>query len=129
MVGGFAVIKDVPKTMVWKLARYRNTVSEVIPTSSIEKPPSAELRPDQFDTDSLPVYEILDPIVEAYVEDDLSLESIVARGFDEATVRQVIDLVNQNEYKRRQSPPGIKISPRAFGRDRRLPLATKYRGY
>tara|TARA_Y100000588_G_scaffold394404_1_gene514698 strand:- start:194 stop:1903 length:1710 start_codon:yes stop_codon:yes gene_type:complete len=129
MVGGFAVIKDVPKTMVWKLARYRNTVSEVIPTSSIEKPPSAELRPDQFDTDSLPVYEILDPIVEAYVEDDLSLESIVARGFDEVTVRQVIDLVNQNEYKRRQSPPGIKISPRAFGRDRRLPLATKYRGY
>jgi len=119
----------VPKTMVWKLARYRNTVSEVIPTSSIEKPPSAELRPDQFDTDSLPVYEILDPIVEAYVEDDLSLESIVARGFDEVTVRQVIDLVNQNEYKRRQSPPGIKISPRAFGRDRRLPLATKYRGY
>ena len=92
MAGGFAVIKDVPKTMVWKLARYRNTLSEVIPTSSIHKPPSAELRPEQFDTDSLPVYEILDPIVEAYVEDDLSLESIVARGFDEVTVRRIIDL-------------------------------------
>lgn len=129
MAGGFAVIKDVPKTMVWKLARYRNTLSEVIPTSSIEKPPSAELRPEQLDTDSLPVYEIIDPIVEAYVEDDLSLESIVARGFEEATVRRIIDLVNQNEYKRRQSPPGIKISLRAFGRDRRLPLANKYRGY
>ena len=129
MVGGFAVIKDVSKTMVWDLARYRNTVSEVIPVNSIEKPPSAELRPDQLDTDSLPEYDILDPIVEAYVEDDLPLESIVARGFEEATVRRIIDLINRNEYKRRQSPPGVKISTRAFGRDRRLPLATKYRGY
>ena len=129
MAGGFAVIKDVPKTLVWKLARYRNTVSEVIPRNSIEKPPSAELRPDQLDSDSLPAYEILDPIIEAYVEDDLSLETIVALGHDEATVKRVIDMVNRNEYKRRQSPPGVKITPRAFGRDRRLPLATRYRGY
>ncbi|MDA0301252.1 MAG: NAD+ synthase [Chloroflexi bacterium] len=129
MVGGFAVIKDVPKTLVWQLARYRNTVSEVIPENSISKPPSAELRPGQLDSDSLPAYEVLDPIIEAYVEDDLSLESIVALGHDEATVKRVIDMVNRNEYKRRQSPPGVKITPRAFGRDRRLPLATRYRGY
>ncbi len=129
MAGGFAVIKDVPKTLVWQLARYRNTLGEVIPLSSIEKPPSAELRPDQLDSDSLPEYEVLDPIIEAYVEDDLSLDAIVARGHDEATARRVIDMVNRNEYKRRQSPPGVKITPRAFGRDRRLPLATRYRGY
>jgi len=129
MVGGFAVIKDVPKTLVWRLSRYRNTLGEVIPLASIEKPPSAELRPGQLDSDSLPQYEILDPIIEAYVEEDLSLDAIVARGFDEPTVRRVIDMVNRNEYKRRQSPPGVKITPRAFGRDRRLPLATRYRGY
>jgi len=129
MVGGFAVIKDVPKTMVWKLAKYRNTLSYVIPQNSIEKPPSAELRPDQLDTDSLPEYDILDPIIEAYVEEDLSLEAIVNRGFDEKIVRNVIDMINRNEYKRRQSPPGVKITPRAFGRDRRLPLATRYAGY
>ena len=129
MVGGFAVIKDVSKTMVWELSRYRNTVSEVIPVNSIEKPPSAELRPDQLDTDSLPEYDILDPIIEAYVEDDLPLESIVGRGFDEATVQRVIGMVNRNEYKRRQAAPGVRISTRAFGRDRRLPMATKYRGY
>jgi NAD+ synthase (glutamine-hydrolysing) len=129
MVGGFAVIKDVPKTLVWELARHRNTRSHVIPQNSIEKPPSAELRPNQLDSDSLPDYEILDPIIEAYVEDDLSLDSIVAQGFEEATVKRVIDLINRNEYKRRQSPPGVKISSRAFGRDRRLPLATRYRGY
>ncbi len=129
MVGGFAVIKDVPKTLVWALSRYRNTVSEVIPIASIEKPPSAELRPGQLDVDSLPPYEVLDPIIEAYVEDDLSLEAIVALGHDEAIAKRVIDMVNRNEYKRRQSPPGVKITPRAFGRDRRLPLATKYRGY
>ena len=129
MAGGFAVIKDVPKTLVWELARYRNTLGEVIPKNSIEKPPSAELRANQLDSDSLPAYEVLDPIIEAYVEEDLSLESIVARGFDEAEVRRIIDLINRNEYKRRQSPPGVKITPRAFGRDRRLPLATRYRGY
>lgn len=129
MVGGYAVIKDVPKTLVWDLARYRNTLGAVIPQSSIDKPPSAELRPDQLDTDSLPPYEILDPIVVGYVEEDLSVEAIVARGFPEDLVRRVIDMINRNEYKRRQSPPGVKITPRAFGRDRRLPLATKYRGY
>jgi NAD+ synthase (glutamine-hydrolysing) len=129
MVGGFAVIKDVPKTIVWDLARHRNTRGEVIPRNSIEKPPSAELRPDQLDTDSLPEYHVLDPIIEAYVEDDLPLESIIARGYEEAMVRRVIDMINRNEYKRRQSPPGVKISTRAFGRDRRLPLATRYRGY
>ena len=129
MVGGFAVIKDVPKTLVWALARHRNTISEVIPRSSIDKPPSAELRPDQRDTDSLPPYEVLDPIIEAYVEDDLSLEAIVERGVDEALARRVIDMINRNEYKRRQAAPCVKITPRAFGRDRRLPLATKYRGY
>ncbi len=129
MVGGFAVIKDVPKTLVWELARYRNTISAVIPENSITKPPSAELRPGQLDSDSLPAYEVLDPIIEAYVEDDLSLEAIVARGNDEATVKRVIDMVNRNEYKRRQAPPGVKITSRAFGRDRRLPLASRYRGY
>lgn len=129
MAGGFAVIKDVAKTLVWRLARHRNESGEVIPRSSIEKPPSAELRPDQLDTDSLPPYEVLDPIIEAYVEDDLPVDSIVAQGFDETLVRRVVDMVNRNEYKRRQSPPGVKISPRAFGRDRRLPLATRYRGY
>tara|TARA_B100000686_G_C16749462_1_gene951547 strand:- start:712 stop:2094 length:1383 start_codon:yes stop_codon:yes gene_type:complete len=128
MVGGFAVIKDVPKTMVWELAKYRNTLSYVIPQNSIDKPPSAELRPDQLDTDSLPEYDILDPIIEAYVEEDLSLEAIVNRGFDKKIVRNVIDMINRNEYKRRQSPPGVKITPRAFGRDRRLPLATRYSG-
>jgi NAD+ synthase (glutamine-hydrolysing) len=129
MVGGYAVIKDVPKTLVWDLARYRNSLGEVIPRNSIEKPPSAELRPDQLDTDSLPPYEILDPIVVAYVEEDLSVEAIVARGFEEELVRRVIGMINRNEYKRRQAPPGVKITPRAFGRDRRLPLASKYRGY
>lgn len=129
MAGGFAVIKDVPKTLVYRLARYRNTLSDAIPVSSIEKPPSAELRPDQLDSDSLPAYEVLDPILEAYVEEDLPLEEIVKLGYEQDTVRHVIDMVNQNEYKRRQSPPGVKITTRAFGRDRRLPIATQYRGY
>jgi NAD+ synthase (glutamine-hydrolysing) len=129
MAGGFAVIKDVPKTLVWELARHRNKRGEVIPVSSIEKPPSAELRPGQLDTDSLPPYHLLDPIIEAYVEDDLSYDSIVARGHDAVLARRVIDMINRNEYKRRQAPPGVKITTRAFGRDRRLPLATKYRGY
>jgi NAD+ synthase (glutamine-hydrolysing) len=104
-------------------------VSEVIPHASITKPPSAELRPDQLDTDSLPPYEVLDPIIEAYVEDDQPLASIVAAGADEAIARRVIDMINRNEYKRRQSPPGVKITPRAFGRDRRIPLASRYKGY
>jgi len=128
MVGGFAVIKDVPKTLVYQLAHHRNTLGEVIPESSLLKPPSAELRPGQLDTDSLPPYEILDPIIEAYVEDDESAEAIVARGYTQATVERVIGMINRNEYKRRQSPPGVKITPRAFGRDRRLPLASRYTG-
>ncbi|MEE8337492.1 MAG: NAD+ synthase [Dehalococcoidia bacterium] len=129
MAGGFAVLKDVSKTLVYDLARHRNSLSPAIPQNSIDKPPSAELRPDQLDSDSLPPYEVLDPILEAYVEDDLPFEAIVTLGFEAAAVRRVIDLVNRNEYKRRQSPPGVKISSRAFGRDRRLPLASRYRGY
>jgi NAD+ synthase (glutamine-hydrolysing) len=127
MAGGFAVIKDVPKTLVYRLARRRNEVGPaVIPPSSIEKPPSAELRPDQLDSDSLPPYEVLDAILEAHVEQDRSLAEIVAAGHDEATARRVIALVDRNEYKRRQAPPGVKITPRAFGRDRRLPLASHH---
>ncbi len=129
MAGGFAVIKDVPKTLVWELARYRNAVAgkEIIPQVVIDKPPSAELRPDQLDTDSLPPYEVLDPILKAYVEDDRSIDEIVGAGFDAALVQRVVRMVDRNEYKRRQAPPGIKITARAFGRDRRLPIANRYR--
>ncbi|MGB6837457.1 MAG: NAD+ synthase [Dehalococcoidia bacterium] len=131
MAGGFAVIKDVPKTLVYELARYcnRSAGREVIPEDVISKPPSAELRPDQLDSDSLPPYEVLDPILEAYVEEDQSLEEIVAQGFEEGTVRRVMAMVDRSEYKRRQAAPGVKITPRAFGRDRRLPIANRYRGY
>ena len=129
MAGGYAVIKDVPKTLVYRLAEWRNrhAGNDLIPRHVITKPPSAELRPDQLDQDSLPPYEVLDPILLAYVENDDSVDEIVARGFDEATVRRVIGMVDRNEYKRRQSPPGVKITPRAFGRDRRFPLASRYR--
>jgi NAD+ synthase (glutamine-hydrolysing) len=129
MAGGIAVIKDVPKTLVWELARYRNAAAgkEIIPRIVIDKPPSAELRPDQLDTDSLPPYDVLDPILKAYVEDDRSIDEIVAAGFDAALVQRVVRMVDRNEYKRRQAPPGIKITPRAFGRDRRLPIANRYR--
>jgi len=129
MAGGFAVIKDVPKTLVYQLAEYRNRVAgrDLIPRASIEKAPSAELRPDQRDTDSLPPYELLDPILEAYVELDRSVDDIVAAGFDEATVRRVVRMVDRAEYKRRQSAPGVKITVRAFGRDRRLPITNHYR--
>jgi len=127
MAGGFAVVKDVPKTLLWELAKWRNRQGEgeVIPPHSITKPPSAELKPNQYDQDSLPPYEILDPIIEAYVEDDRTPEEIVALGFDEATVRRVVRMIDRNEYKRRQAAPGVKITPRAFGRDRRLPIAAK----
>jgi NAD+ synthase (glutamine-hydrolysing) len=130
MAGGYAVIKDVPKTLVYDLCRWYNqrAGTDIIPESVLTKPPSAELRPGQVDQDSLPPYEILDPILEAYVEDDCALDEIIALGFDEATVRRVIGLVDRNEYKRRQAAPGVKITPRAFGRDRRLPLASKWRG-
>ena len=127
MAGGYAVIKDVPKTLVFELARWRNTQgdSPVIPPQVITKPPSAELKPDQFDQDTLPPYEILDPIIEAYVEDDRTVSEIVAMGFDEATVRRTVQMIDRNEYKRRQAPPGVKITARAFGRDRRFPLAAR----
>ena len=130
MAGGFAVIKDVPKTLVYQLCRWRNQHGDphpVIPESIIDKPPSAELRPDQTDQDTLPPYETLDPIVKAYVEEDYSLPEMVAMGHDEASVRQVISFVDRNEYKRRQAPPGVKITPRAFGKDRRLPIVNRYR--
>jgi NAD+ synthase (glutamine-hydrolysing) len=129
MAGGFAVIKDVPKTTVYALCRYRNARDgrPVIPASVLTRAPSAELRPGQTDQDSLPPYEVLDPILEAYVEEDCSLADIVARGFDEATVRRVISMVDRNEYKRRQAPPGIKITSRAFGRDWRLPIVNRFR--
>ena len=131
MAGGFAVIKDVPKTLVYKLAEYRNSQGPrpVIPQSVLEKPPSAELRRDQKDEDSLPPYPTLDPILKAYVEEDRSFDEIVALGFDEPVVKQVIGLVDRSEYKRRQAPPGIKITPRNFGRDRRMPIANRYRPF
>ncbi|HET9199836.1 MAG TPA: NAD(+) synthase, partial [Dehalococcoidia bacterium] len=129
MAGGFAVVKDVPKTLLYRICHWLNADRgrEVIPRSILEKPPSAELRPDQYDTDSLPPYDVLDPILEAYVEDDRSHDEIVAMGFEPKTVRRVLDLVNRSEYKRRQAPPGVKITARAFGRDRRLPIANRYR--
>jgi NAD+ synthase (glutamine-hydrolysing) len=127
MAGGLAVIKDVPKLLVYRLCSYRNGLSPVIPERTLTRPPSAELRPDQKDSDSLPPYEILDPILKAYVEDDLSLPAIVELGFDRATVERMIRLVDATEYKRRQSAPGIKITERAFGRDRRLPITNAFR--
>ncbi|NMD36224.1 MAG: NAD(+) synthase, partial [Planctomycetes bacterium] len=129
MAGGFAVIKDVPKSLVYELADWRNACGgdEAIPRSIIDRPPSAELRPNQRDSDSLPPYEILDPILERYVEKDMALEAIVAEGFDPAAVAKVIRLVDGSEYKRRQSAPGIKIAPRAFGRERRMPITNRYR--
>ena len=128
MAGGYAVIKDVPKTLVFRIAEWRNRKAgrDLIPESVLTKPPSAELRPDQFDADSLPAYEILDPILEAYVEDDRTPDEIIAMGFEPEVVHRVAGLVDRNEYKRRQSPPGVKITPRAFGRDRRFPLAARY---
>ncbi len=122
MAGGFAPIKDVPKLLVYSLSRYRNTLGEVIPQRVLERPPSAELAPDQLDTDSLPPYEVLDPILERYIEHDQGTETIIAAGFDADTVRRVAAMVDRNEYKRRQAPPGVRITSRAFGRDRRYPI-------
>jgi NAD+ synthase (glutamine-hydrolysing) len=127
MAGGFAVIKDVLKTHVYDLCRYRNSVSHVVPDNVLTKPPSAELRPDQTDQDSLPPYDVLDAILVAYVEEDRSLEEIVQLGFDREVVEKVVGLVDRAEYKRRQAPPGVKVSARAFGRDRRLPITNRYR--
>ena len=129
MAGGFAVIKDVPKTLVYDLAHYRNSLGQVIPKRVLEKPPSAELRPDQRDTDSLPPYDVLDPLLHAYVEEDQELPEMMAMGFDEATVKRVMTMVDRSEYKRRQSPPGVRITPRAFGKDRRLPITNKFRDF
>ena len=134
MAGGFAVLKDVPKTTVYELCRWRNrqgrafgTKDDVMPVAIIDKPPSAELREDQLDADSLPAYEVLDPVVKAYVENDLSYQDMVGQGFDPQVVRQVSAAVDRNEYKRRQAPPGVKITHRAFGKDRRLPIVNRYR--
>jgi NAD+ synthase (glutamine-hydrolysing) len=127
MAGGFAPIKDCSKLLVYRLAEYRNTVSPVIPRRVIERAPSAELRPDQKDSDSLPPYEVLDPILEAFIEDDLSVDEICAKGFERATVVRVLDLVKRNEYTRRQAPPGVRVSRRAFGRDWRYPITSGYR--
>jgi len=126
MAGGYDVLKDVPKTLVYQLSNYRNRIAAVIPQRVIERPPSAELAPDQKDSDSLPDYDILDAILERYVEQDEGLEDIVAAGFERDTVVRVLQLVDRNEYKRRQAAPGIRISPRAFGRDRRYPITSGY---
>jgi NAD+ synthase (glutamine-hydrolysing) len=129
MAGGFAPIKDCSKMLVYRLCRWRNTQSPVIPDRVIDRPPSAELRPDQKDTDSLPPYEVLDPILEAFIEEDLSVDQIAARGFDRATVGRILDLVKRNEYKRRQAPPGVRVSGRAFGRDWRYPITSGYKSH
>jgi len=126
MAGGFAAIKDVPKTLVYRLAAWRNARAPVIPQRVFDRPPTAELAPDQRDTDSLPPYDILDPILERYVERDESVDDIVAAGFDAAVVRKVVAMVDRNEYKRRQAPPGVRITPRAFGRDRRYPITSGF---
>jgi NAD+ synthase (glutamine-hydrolysing) len=131
--GGFAVIKDVPKTLVYELCRYRNTQAVLeglpgpIPDAVIDKPPSAELRPDQRDDQSLPPYELLDPVLEAYVEDDKTAAVLLAEGFDPIVVDQVVRLVDGAEYKRRQMPPGVRITTKAFGKDRRMPITNRYR--
>jgi len=127
MAGGFAPIKDCGKLLVYRLARYRNSLGPVIPERVLTRPPTAELRPDQKDTDSLPPYEVLDPILEAFIEEDLSVEEICARGFEREVVARVLDMVKRAEYKRRQAPPGVRVSRRAFGRDWRYPITSGYR--
>jgi len=126
MAGGYAPIKDVPKTLVYRLGRYRNALGAVIPERVFRRPPTAELAPNQRDEDSLPPYPVLDPILEMYIERDMSPEDIVGQGFDAATVRRCVAMVNRNEYKRRQAPPGVRISRRAFGRDRRYPITSAF---
>ncbi|HIE59697.1 MAG TPA: NAD+ synthase [Persephonella sp.] len=126
MVGGFAPIKDVYKTTIYKLAEYRNSISKVIPDRVLQKPPSAELRPDQKDEDDLPPYHILDEIIKLYVERDIPMEEIIQMGFNEKTVKRVIKMIDSNEYKRRQAPIGIKITERAYGKDRRMPITNRF---
>jgi NAD+ synthase (glutamine-hydrolysing) len=127
--GGFAVIKDVEKTLVYRLCRYRNQRAgvDLIPEPVLTKAPSAELRPDQRDDESLPPYEILDPVLAGYVEGDRSAEELIAAGFDREVVERVVHLVDRAEYKRRQMPPGVRISSKAFGKDRRMPITNRYR--
>ena len=124
--GGFAVLKDVPKTWVYQLAKHRNSISEVIPERIIERQPSAELAPNQKDTDTLPDYAILDEIIELYVEKDASLKEIISQGIDKKTATFVLKLIDKNEYKRRQAPPGVRITDRGFGKDRRYPITNRY---
>jgi NAD+ synthase (glutamine-hydrolysing) len=126
MAGGFAPSKDCSKSLVYRLARYRNSLGDAIPERVITREPTAELRADQKDTDSLPPYDVLDPILSAFMEEDLSVEEIVERGFDREVVIRILEMVKRNEYKRRQAPPGIRISRRAFGRDWRYPITSKY---
>jgi NAD+ synthase (glutamine-hydrolysing) len=126
MAGGFAVIKDIPKTLVYQLCAYRNSLAPVIPERILTRAPSAELRPDQTDQDSLPPYELLDAIVEGYMEQNQSIASLIARGFDEASVRKITRLIKLNEYKRRQAPPGVRVTTRAFGRDWRYPITSRF---
>ena len=126
MAGGFAVIKDIPKTLVYQLCAYRNSVAPVIPERILTRAPSAELRPDQTDQDSLPPYELLDAIVEGYMEQNQSITSLIERGFDEASVRKITRLIKLNEYKRRQAPPGVRVTTRAFGRDWRYPITSRF---
>ena len=127
MAGGFAPIKDVPKTQVYRLARYRNSISPAIPERVITRPPSAELAPDQKDEDSLPPYDVLDPILQHFIEQDWSVDNIIAAGYEAETVKRVASMVLNNEYKRRQAPPGVRITHRAFGKDRRYPITSGYR--
>ena len=127
MAGGFAPIKDIPKLLVYALSRYRNSISAVIPERVLTRPPSAELAPDQKDEDSLPPYEVLDPILRMYIEEDQAPEVIIEQGYEQAVVYRVVAMVNRNEYKRRQAPPGVRITQRAFGRDRRYPITSGYR--
>ena len=127
MSGGLAVISDVPKTTVYALARRINRSGEVIPANTIARAPSAELRPDQKDTDTLPPYEVLDPVLDAYVEEGQSIDEIVARGFDRNVVEWVVAAVHKSEYKRKQAAPGIKVTSKAFGEGRRFPVAARYR--
>jgi len=127
MAGGFAPIKDCSKTLVYRLARHRNAQGAVIPERVLTRAPTAELRHDQKDSDSLPPYDVLDPILEAFIEEDLAVDEIVARGFERATVIRVLDMVRRAEYKRRQAPPGVRVSRRAFGRDWRYPITSGYR--
>jgi len=127
MAGGFAVIKDIAKTLVYRLCHYRNTVSNIIPTRILTRAPSAELKPDQTDQDSLPPYEVLDPIMQLYMEENQSAAEIVAAGYAAADVQRITHLIRINEYKRRQAPIGIRVTHRAFGRDWRYPITSKYR--